>query len=183
MFYAFLTGLSVYFSAVALMTAAILNAAYLRMLVLAVGQFGAVIVGVLVVSSLPLWFLWRFRRMIRTTARSVISGFACAAGSLTPLIVLSLENQDHDDWRTIYWTIGVLPLLFCVVTTTLTWIFRSLSEPVIIQDRTRCPQCGYRLIGNESMRCPECGRVYTYLELGTTEQRFREAQQAFDSST
>jgi hypothetical protein len=35
-------------------------------------------------------------------------------------------------------------------------------------DPTRCPGCGYSLIGLPSQRCPECGRGFTLDELGVT---------------
>ncbi len=175
-FYSFLVGLSVYVSVlVVLLAALILSQSSMATFVSAVGPWGMCALGVLVVSVLPLCLLWGFRRMIRTVARTLISGLGCAAGVLSPLVVLSLGNPDTNHWRGVYLALGVTPLFLCTANLILVWVFRCISEPVIMQDGTRCPQCAYRLIGNVSMRCPECGREYTYQELGTTAERFRQA--------
>ena len=48
-----------------------------------------------------------------------------------------------------------------------TWtICRSIYGKVILQDGTKCPGCGYTVIGSFAQICPECGREYTKQELG-----------------
>ena len=49
-----------------------------------------------------------------------------------------------------------------------TWrIVQAVSGPILIQDGTLCPGCGYCLRGCTGQRCPECGREYSLEELGT----------------
>lgn len=57
------------------------------------------------------------------------------------------------------------------------WLFLLFF---VVQDGTRCPGCGYSLIGNVTGVCPECGRAFSFAELGTTEEKLRALGQAGD---
>lgn len=54
--------------------------------------------------------------------------------------------------------------------------FRRKYPVVIVGSSPLCLACGYDLIGNKSLVCPECGRPFTFEELGTTAEEFRQRQ-------
>ena len=74
---------------------------------------------------------------------------------------------------------SVLILLFAGMYTVTWHIIQMTLGPIVVQDGTLCPQCGYCLAGAESTVCSECGREFTFQELGTTKEEFeaRKAQQ------
>ncbi len=172
-FYSFLVGLSVYFFVVGLMCAVLLGPSSWMQLLSGLSRRAEYIIGTFAILCIPLPFLWRFRGMVGTLARSIIAAVGFAVGATLPAIVFSIGNHDPAQWRRIVFAVGVMILLSCAISIAFLWIVRSLSGPVMIQDGTRCPQCAYSLIGSESMCCPECGRTFTYEELRTTAQRLR----------
>lgn len=44
--------------------------------------------------------------------------------------------------------------------------------PTVVQDGTRCPQCGYCVLAAQNRICSECGREFTYQELGISPEEF-----------
>jgi hypothetical protein len=51
-------------------------------------------------------------------------------------------------------------------------VLRVRLGPVVLQDGSLCPACGYSLRGCVVQRCPECGREFTFQELGVTAEQF-----------
>jgi len=51
------------------------------------------------------------------------------------------------------------------------WVLRTRIVP---QDGSHCPNCAYNLTANTSMTCPECGVPFTFEQLDTTEEAFRQ---------
>ncbi len=108
--------------------------------------------------------------------------------------VLSLVLiQQFSNWGNVIWggyvdaplpgfgRSGTLPLFIitptaiplCFLSCLLYWVAsRYRWGPVVIQDGTMCPQCGYNILGAVDRICSECGREFTYQELGTTKQGF-----------
>ncbi len=71
---------------------------------------------------------------------------------------------------------GLIPIyLFprdtVIIGLTSTWLAWGIGRlrhgPIVIQDGTICPGCGYSLHGAVNRMCSECGREYTFQELET----------------
>lgn len=63
------------------------------------------------------------------------------------------------------------PIAFCVFF--FYWKrFRKFDPVVIVRWPPLCGQCGYNLIGMESMKCPECGAYFRPEDFGLNESEF-----------
>ena len=56
-------------------------------------------------------------------------------------------------------------------------IVQTVSGPIVVQDGTLCPDCGYSLVGCTREVCPECGRPFSYQEMGTSKEEMRRRMQ------
>ena len=69
--------------------------------------------------------------------------------------------------------VGLLWTLFYSGVHVFVWqVLRMFYGPVVVQDGTLCPACGYSLLGTANRVCSECGREFTFKELGTTREDF-----------
>ena len=133
----------------------------------------AMILAVLVATPVP----WIYRRcgFARTLVYSLLLSVAVVAltqlvqnaafayGKRVPLLTpkgVSVGFWDPGEEFIATVVVGLLVTLLC------RWRF----GPLVRQDGTMCPRCGYSLIGSVDQTCSECGREFTFQELGTTRE-------------
>ncbi len=124
---------------------------------------------------------WRYHHQLRRMHSGIVAGFAFGVG----FIILPVSFHvllcfaDHNEAHSLTYTLmacGAVFLATCALEHLVCAGLKGIITDVIVQDGTRCPACGYSLLGNVEMTCPECGRVFAYEELGTTEVDFRQQQ-------
>ncbi|MEK6643034.1 MAG: hypothetical protein AABZ08_03935 [Planctomycetota bacterium] len=137
--------------------------------------------------ALPINIWLQFPEQMADRSRAGLAGFAYGVGlALMPAVAQFLAIVFSHSSGSIKF--NVLDCIFPLITFAAivagsggasVLVSRYLNARIEYVERGAnhlCPGCSYDLIGNESMTCPECGRVFTYEELGMTDQEFRERQ-------
>jgi hypothetical protein len=102
-----------------------------------------------------------------------VTEFCKRTGAPPPIVRYEGLTTMVPMWRYVFaYTLGGTLILAAVTAAYL----RARYGRWMMQDGTRCRQCGYSVVGTCNRICPECGREFTYQELGTTEAEFRERQ-------
>lgn len=131
---------------------------------------------VFVTSGVSIVAMYIYRHQIVTNSRAATAGAAAGTGLAMlefSLAVLSAAIGTRPNWL-ILLGIALAGVVVYLLGARMVWAWiRRAAVRIVVQDGSRCPTCGYLLLGNTSMKCPECGRLYTYEDLGTTETEFR----------
>ncbi|MCG3137091.1 MAG: hypothetical protein HJJLKODD_00933 [Phycisphaerae bacterium] len=137
-----------------------------------------VIFGLLLIVLFPVIFIGFVSSKIRDWCSAYLLGIGIGTAYLVPallLFLLQIVIEMKLAWLLVLLiAIAVIAQIPGVIASGVWYVVYRLGPPRIIQDGTRCPGCGYSLVGNQSMVCPECGRAYTFTELGVTAEKFIE---------
>jgi len=161
------------------------NAAVPFLIITAIG-----LVNVLV----PINFFTRISKQIPSSDRAFAAGAAYGFAASAPFVAFgALLEMSINSGPTIttsgllecaWWCISyqvIAAIAGGAVVAICFAVARSTSVKSTKGASTTCPRCEYCLIGNTSMQCPECGRAFTFEEMGTTEEEFRELTKEVDS--
>ena len=134
---------------------------------------GVFVIGLLVILA---GMIVRLLKDCRHAASWWIAASAGAYVGLLVYIPVSLLlpfNLTITDHRLDVVLLGLLWTLFYSGVHVFVWqVLRMFYGPVVVQDGTLCPGCGYSLLGAPDQVCSECGRKFTVEELGIDDQEF-----------
>ena len=131
--------------------------------------------------GIPIPLLYRRLRPRTVVPFAILYTVAAFVWHVVCLIVNGLYADAYGAPFPLFARSGMLPMFFgdwyvtgvVLVGTLSAWVLcRWKYGPIIEQDGTICPNCGYSLLGCTHQVCSECGREFTLQELGTTVECF-----------
>lgn len=141
------------------------------MIVLLVVSYSEWLAGLVLLAFGLIWPAEVARRMaatLRYPRHAAVIGAWFAIGLSAPVWLVSILRLSGSDlWGRLLATAGFAGL-YAAAAVGIWWFVRRAWVEVIEQDGTRCPGCGYCLVGNTTQTCSECGRPFTLPELGAT---------------